>query len=530
MAIVVLKDLSPDFTVEGYYNGAVQNTYTKSSDFLAGYNLQVVRWKSSSVRQSELNVYFTGTPSDGDVFILTLGTSEATFTFKTSPDSSGYQLPLRGALSLSAYIDAIIALMITVPEIDGHFTITPNTTNPSLVQLGFQSMDYSDIDTVSGTVSLFGASLYASPIFYKSGKITINGLVFENLVANTAGEFTFNMQEVIKALLGKFDDTLNYDTASYLVYDDNLLLKLSITLAVVLNTETQTSSITAYATRAVHQIGDKNGETMIAFDPTVFTTSVYSTQILAPYAVDYRRTSTFERQQFFKFFKGYPFCLTILDKLTTTKIVMELQTKDGSGSLSTVNRTVIAAASDKYLKRLVLSDGAGMLTPLTTGEYRLVLSTEAPSSVANSLYQLQLEVVDECGIYLKWLNSEGAWSYFLFSKFYKVPMQTKSIGRVNDYLDTMIGAVGNQSNIGQASTQAVKVSEAFMSAELFDQVREIGSSPIIYLFTGKKGQRATSKDWLKVIVDSYTDEYSSKKRLYAMTFLLNLPIQYAQTL
>jgi len=530
MAIVIEKDLSTDFTVNGYYNGVVQNTYTKQSDFIAGYNLQVVKWRSNSLRQSELTIEFSTTQNDGEYFDMILGGKTVRFTFKTSPDSSGYQLPIRGATPLATYLNNVIAAMQNAIEVSSGYTLTPNTSNPSLCIIEWDSTTYQDIDAGSGTVASFYRRLYTSPIYYKFGKITVNGLVFENLVANSAGVFSFNLQEVIKSLFGKFDDTLDYNTADFVQYDDNLLLKLDITVAAVLNTGTQTSSFTYYATRAVHQIGDRNGETMVSFDPSVFTTSVYSSQIMDPYRSEYLRTVSFERQQYFKFFKGYPFCITVLDKLDTVKIRMELQTKNGSGALGTVNRTITAAPPDKYLKRLILSDAETMLTPLNTGGYRFIITTIDADNVGNAIYQTEIDVVDECGIYLKWLNSEGGWSYYLFSHYYKAPIASKSLGRVNKYLDTMVQAVGNQSNIGQNTAVALKISQSFMRPDEFLKVKEIGSSPIVYLFMGQKGRMALSDDWIEVFVDDYRDEFNSKKTVFPMNFTINMPAQYAQTL
>ncbi len=546
MAVSIIKDLRPTFDVDGYYNGAVQNRYTHQTPFIAGYNLNTVKWTTTSNRQSELTIIIgwtegsSGTyPIDGDSFELILAGITYTFTFKTSPDSSGYQLPLRGVLSYDAYRTAIKTAMLLAPAIAGHFTITLDLTFTGGFKAVFQSTDYSDIDT--GVDSFhsgltFGASLYTSPRYLETGKIVINGLEFSNLTPTSDYKLAFNIQEVVKALFGNFNDSYDYDATDIMVYDDNLLLKLTVVLTAILTDETiENTTITAYALRSVHQIGSKDGESMISFDPTVFTTSVYSTQALVKFDGDYTRTVTYQRQQYLKVFKGYPFDLCLLDKLTTDKISYELQFKDGSGVIDSANKTISAAASDKYLKRLIISDGAELITPFDDGiSARLVLTTKiagTPYDTANSIYQFEVDIVDECGIYLKWLNSEGGWSYYLFNKYYKIPMSAKSQGKINKYLDTMIGAIGNQTNIGQNLTTGIKINQRFLSKDEYIQLIEIASSPMVYLYNEAKGTQATSESWLEVIVEDFKDDFrDNKKNIFDISFLFTLPANYTQSL
>jgi len=418
MAIELIKELLPTMVVHGYLDGDIQNSYTHQTPFMAGYNMQVVKWKSDSV----------------------------------SP-------PVKG-------------------------------------------------------------------------KIEVNDYEFDNLFSLSDGIFSFNIQEAINTILGNFDDNFDYNTANWVVYDDNLLKKITVILSVLLEDETiETQTITAYVTRAVHQIGDKNAECMVSFDPTAFTTSVYSTQVMHKYDNLYRRTSDYEKQQYLKLFKGYPFDICILDKLDTVKIRMELTTKDVLTSLGTVDRIVDAAAADKYLKRLVLSDGETMLTPLTETEAVLKVTTITAANETNSIYQVEVDIIDECGIYLKWLNSEGGWSYHLFNKYYKIPFSAKTKGKINKYNDTLIGAVGNQTNIGQTVTTGIKINQRFLNTDDYTKVVEIASSPIVYLYNEPKGTMALSDSWIQISLDDFKDDYrDNKKKIFDISFLFTLPNNYTQSL
>lgn len=367
------------------------------------------------------------------------------------------------------------------------------------------------------------------------GKITINGNVFQNLVPDSSGVFSFNIQEVVKALFGNFNDDKDYNVADVLLYDDNLLLKLTTTIEVVVTIDdeetSETSTITAYALRSVHEIGDNNAESMASFDPTVFTSSVYPTQTLNKFDGEIIRSSNYYRQQYLKIFKGYPFSVSIIDKLESTVLRYERLSKDGQSSFATVNRAIDAAAADKYLKRLIISDGESLITPFTVSECVIKVSTQDETAQTQSIYIFEANIVDECGIYLKWLNTEGGWSYFLFNKYYKMPFNVKSKGKINKYLDTLIGATGNQTNIGQTKTTAIKVNQRFLSREEFSHVVEIAASPIVYLYNQGKGTVANADSWLEVSVEDFKDDFrDNKKNIFDISFTFNLPLNYTQSL
>lgn len=367
------------------------------------------------------------------------------------------------------------------------------------------------------------------------GKITVNGYVFENLVADSGAVFTFNIQEVVKALFGNFNDDKDYNVADVLLYDDNLLLKLTTIIEVLVTVDevetSETSTITGYALRSVHEIGDKNAESMASFDPTVFTSSVYPTQTLTKFDGDIIRSSTYYRQQYLKIFKGYPLCISILDKLDTNKLRYEFLNKDAQSLFATVDRAIDVAAADKYLKRLIISDGETLITPFTESECVMKITTLNASNETNSIYIFEANIVDDCGIYLKWLNTEGGWSYFLFSKYYKMPFTAKSKGKINKYNDTIIGATGNQTNIGQTKTTGIKVNQRFLTPEEYAQVIEIATSPIVYLYNEPKGTMALSDSWLEVSVEDFKDDFrDNKKNIFDISFTFNLPLNYTQSL
>ena len=65
-----------------------------------------------------------GGPANNNSITLTWGTISITFTFNTTPDTSGYQLPLQGASTLTAYVSDIEDKLNLNTEFAQYFTIS----------------------------------------------------------------------------------------------------------------------------------------------------------------------------------------------------------------------------------------------------------------------------------------------------------------------------------------------------------------------------------------------------------------------
>lgn len=65
----------------------------------------------------KLGLYLSvaGDPANDDTFTIQLDNVNYTFTFKSTPDSSGYQLPLRASMSLSDYQNYLLLKLIAAP-------------------------------------------------------------------------------------------------------------------------------------------------------------------------------------------------------------------------------------------------------------------------------------------------------------------------------------------------------------------------------------------------------------------------------
>ena len=112
-------------------------------------------------------------------------------------------------------------------------------------------------------------------------------------------------------------------------------------------------------------------------------------------------------------------------------------------------------------------------------------------------------VVDECGIFLRWRNTRGGWSYWLFSPNYTEELKSKSLG------STRIGRifVGRKDNsFYPFGTTAKKTwtltSEIPVLDYELEEVKSLFVSPEIYLWKGKEVTDIQTQYWERVnIVD-----------------------------
>lgn len=110
-------------------------------------------------------------------------------------------------------------------------------------------------------------------------------------------------------------------------------------------------------------------------------------------------------------------------------------------------------------------------------------------------------IVEECGIFLRWRNTYGGWSYWLFSQDYTEDIKTKSLG------STLIGRtyVGLKDNsfypFGTTSKKTwTLTSEVPVLDYEFEEIKSLFVSPEIYIWKGKEVADIQPQHWERVNV------------------------------
>jgi hypothetical protein len=155
------------------------------------------------------------------------------------------------------------------------------------------------------------------------------------------------------------------------------------------------------------------------------------------------------------------------------------------------------------------------------------LDTEADTDKFISLHKVPYKQ----GVYLKWLNALGGYSYWLFEDTYSIDRSTKQLGELDRDNDNLEDTFGRSIQIGKESQDSLKIIAELLTEDERRIVEGILDSPKIYLFTGKPFAQNGYRDWIEVSLKTTSARIKNPRQpLTNFTFDIELPMRYTQTL
>lgn len=135
-------------------------------------------------------------------------------------------------------------------------------------------------------------------------------------------------------------------------------------------------------------------------------------------------------------------------------------------------------------------------------------------------------IVEECGIFLRWRNTYGGWSYWLFSQDYTEDIKTKSLG------STLIGRTyaGQKNNsfypFGTTSKKTwTLTSEVPVLDYEFEEIKSLFVSPEIYVWRGKEVADIQPQHWERVNIVEGTQKFKHNSQY---THPLSVTIEFQE--
>jgi len=310
------------------------------------------------------------------------------------------------------------------------------------------------------------------------------------LYPDASGEYVFNLKEVVKTILNasNFEDNNFFDDAYYKSITGLYLLQI-ITIK-VFNASTDETLVKNYEFfKSVKQIED----------------SIYSNpfQILSnsKNGVDYYLT----------YFEGFPFHFDIQRVLSGKDITVK---NVGSSDISDIMTTTEDGSFRFNVDR---SNGenwtASNFLPLITGLNQLEIYEEGVFKT-----NLFLKKKKKCsGVLLKWFNSDGGYSQYLFDEYYTEEIKGKDIDFIgsNEFLN--VGELdSNVKSIGKKAGRGL-ILKTKCDANEVETLKSLYSSPLVQMYTSKveniKGK------FINVRIDG---SFNHKNKRFNNEFVLNV--------
>lgn len=226
---------------------------------------------------------------------------------------------------------------------------------------------------------------------------------------------------------------------------------------------------------------------------------------------------------YLKYWQGYPFDITFYTPDSTMRI-------DNATNMLSVDFDNLG-----YGDRLVVSDGRTDMTlenilPFAEGYNQLRFIKPTFTGGYEKFVTLDKQPY-ACGVYLKWFNAYGGYSYWLFENTYSIDRRTKHLGEIINDTNNLESTLARTATLGKESRDTIRVIAELLTDEERRIIESILDSPKIYLFSGKPYSQNKYYNWLEVqLTTSNVRLKNPRQPLTNFTFDLELPERYTQTL
>jgi len=329
------------------------------------------------------------------------------------------------------------------------------------------------------------------------------------------GIFWFNFQSYIPYLINTNDfadvvepEIVGSDLETYVYVGNNgKYLNFTLTIEITFSdnsTESVTRDLSFIA--GVQQLSD------IKTDEFVLNTDLFLlSQFIKESNVSY----------YLRYYKGYPFDFSYF-----SKDIMNIEITNNR-NLSNVELTSL-----QEITRVFISDG---VTDMNVENVLAIGNGLNPLSLTdgtNTCY-IELETFENTcgGLYVKWINRLGGYSYWLFSDYFQKTRTYKNIGEINNDFKNVEDTFAVTKQIGKNTGEAVEVIEENLSVRDFNLLSDILESPKVQLFTGLPFSRVKQIDWIDIQVNTQKAIIRNfKNEPITIKFSFDLPDKFNITL
>lgn len=220
---------------------------------------------------------------------------------------------------------------------------------------------------------------------------------------------------------------------------------------------------------------------------------------------------------YIKYWYGYPFDITIYGN----ENIIEL--------INNTNSQISPTYDLNKISRLCFSDGRTNISI----EDDISFISGVNDIFLDSTFNVRLEKITEfCpnGVYIKWINSLGGWSYWLFSKG-ETSTKTDSRGALFNDVNNLEDTLSPFVSLGKDKNKSIKVREKRVNEQYKILLEDLLDSAKVYLFTGTPFSQNFNNDWLEVeLKDGTFITENPRQGFYTFDFEFGLPKSVTRSL
>lgn len=327
---------------------------------------------------------------------------------------------------------------------------------------------------------------------------------------NSVGKYLFNFKGIMKALYGLqgFNDKYSETPTNFPVngFGESISgnYKIQSFTITVYNNFTSEFVNKAYSFfKSVKQIGE------------AIYSNAYQILNCSTNGLDYNLT----------YFEGYPFAFDLLRVQNGGDIIIKnLNTNITADSIPATSTNTFRIYVDTGTYNWTTED----FLPITDTLNRLEIydgSSITPTAKTNITLK---KVPSKCGVYLKWFNNDGGYSYWLFDEFHKTTLSASDLSTVatNKFYNVNEGFVAPTTLIGKRGKEQMKLDTQVDRNESIN-LQSLFTSPSVQMWSSQ--EPFNDGNWINVLVsDKY--ELSNKKDINKIGITIDLPELITPTL
>lgn len=220
------------------------------------------------------------------------------------------------------------------------------------------------------------------------------------------------------------------------------------------------------------------------------------------------------------YFEGYPFSFEIQEvQLNNSVQIRNTNTSVTSPHIISTSTAPLRIYTDKVTTNWTTAN----FLPLQDNLNKLEILKD---SILVTNLNLK-KVPAKCGVYLKWFNSDGGYSYYLFDEFYKSNLKMRNDGYAarNDFNNIKINYDGTPGvknpliSLGKSGGEDLQIRTVCDKNEV-KHLSSLFKSPSVQMWSQK--EPFISGEWIDVQI-SGSHSYSTKKALNEVKLTVELP-------